>query len=402
MRTAPTVLRAALLSSLLLTSAAAHEGDLPRPRKVVVVVLENHTYEEIAGNVVDAPFINGTLIQGGLLYTDAHGTQHPSQPNYLDLFSGDTQGVNNGNAAPGNAFDLNLLVARLQAGIANPATPPAQIPGLQALLAQIQGALNAGLDPKAATGDAFPIPRNFNDVNGTPVQIPFTTPNLASELRDVRRTFIEFCDGLRADGAVDDLGVALPGIVNNPADPFSVGYAHRHDPAADWISDAPVGNQLPLSAVQDFANFNAGADDFDFLPDVSLIVPDTIHDMHDGRIPQSTRNGDAWLAANLGGYLEWARHHRGLLIVTTDESDGGVDNHIMAVVNGDRRLFQAGTQDQRVSHFELLRTIESMFGADYAGASAQVRDFAADDGRLLASQPDPRQDDDERHGQKHD
>jgi hypothetical protein len=63
-------------------------------------------------------------------------------------------------------------------------------------------------------------------------------------------------------------------------------------------------------------------------------------------------------------------------------------NHILTVVNGDDRLFEPGTSDQLVSHFEVLRTLESMFHAGHAGASAFAFDFASEDGRFTATAPD--------------
>ena len=61
------------------------------PSHVVVVIEENHSYDQIIGNA-DAPFIN-KLAAEGALFTDAHAIRHPSQPNYLALFSGSTQGT---------------------------------------------------------------------------------------------------------------------------------------------------------------------------------------------------------------------------------------------------------------------------------------------------------------------
>jgi hypothetical protein len=58
---------------------------------IVVVVEENHSYNQIVGSS-DAPYMQ-SLIQKGALFTNAHGVTHPSQPNYLALFSGSTQGV---------------------------------------------------------------------------------------------------------------------------------------------------------------------------------------------------------------------------------------------------------------------------------------------------------------------
>ncbi len=64
---------------------------VPRPRHIVVVVLENHAYSQIIG-VSAASFIN-RLAAGGALLTQSYGVTHPSEPNYLALFSGGTHGV---------------------------------------------------------------------------------------------------------------------------------------------------------------------------------------------------------------------------------------------------------------------------------------------------------------------
>lgn len=58
---------------------------------IVVVIEENHSYKQIVGSL-NAPYMN-QLIKEGALFTNAHGATHPSQGNYLALFSGSTQGV---------------------------------------------------------------------------------------------------------------------------------------------------------------------------------------------------------------------------------------------------------------------------------------------------------------------
>ena len=68
---------------------------VPQFDHIVVVVEENHAYSAIIGNS-DAPFINKLASQGAL-FTRSFGIAHPSQPNYLALFSGSTQGVTNSN-----------------------------------------------------------------------------------------------------------------------------------------------------------------------------------------------------------------------------------------------------------------------------------------------------------------
>ncbi len=72
---------------------------LPLPDHSVIVIEENHSYSQIIGNS-NAPFINGLVSQGALL-TNSFGITHPSQPNYIALFSGSTQGVSS-NTTPSN------------------------------------------------------------------------------------------------------------------------------------------------------------------------------------------------------------------------------------------------------------------------------------------------------------
>src|ERR1700712_1946669 len=64
---------------------------IPQYQHVIVVVEENHNYDALIGSV-NAPYIN-SLAQNGALFTDSHGVTHPSQANYIALFSGDVQGV---------------------------------------------------------------------------------------------------------------------------------------------------------------------------------------------------------------------------------------------------------------------------------------------------------------------
>lgn len=82
-----------LLSATGLGAAAApvEAQTVPRPAHVVIVIEENHSYAWIIGNP-GAPYIN-SLAQQGASFTRSFGVTHPSQPNYLALFSGSTQGV---------------------------------------------------------------------------------------------------------------------------------------------------------------------------------------------------------------------------------------------------------------------------------------------------------------------
>jgi acid phosphatase len=86
---------------------------VPRPDHVVVVVLENHSYAEVIGNP-QAPFIN-SLAAAGAVFTQSFALTHPSEPNYLALFSGATQGVTD-DSCPHTFVTANLARALLDAG----------------------------------------------------------------------------------------------------------------------------------------------------------------------------------------------------------------------------------------------------------------------------------------------
>lgn len=64
---------------------------LPRPAHTVIVVLENHAFDQIL-NENTAPYIQ-QLAKHSAVFTQSYALTHPSQPNYLMLFSGSNQGV---------------------------------------------------------------------------------------------------------------------------------------------------------------------------------------------------------------------------------------------------------------------------------------------------------------------
>jgi len=64
---------------------------VPATGPVILVVFENKSEKDIIG-VADAPFLN-RLITRGALGADYQAVAHPSQPNYLALFSGSTQAI---------------------------------------------------------------------------------------------------------------------------------------------------------------------------------------------------------------------------------------------------------------------------------------------------------------------
>ncbi len=105
--------------------------------------------------------------------------------------------------------------------------------------------------------------------------------------------------------------------------------------------------------------------DFSALPNVSFVIPNLDHDMHDG----SVRDGDSWLQAQLGAYAQWAKTHNSLLILTFDEDDYGADNCIPTIFYGAR--VRPGRYAEHISHYNVLSTLLAMYDvAPFAEAAA--------------------------------
>lgn len=83
-----------VLVLIFLAAAAAclSAADVPLPRydHVVIVIEENHSAAEVA----EAPCLS-SLAARGMVFSRSFAVAHPSQPNYIALFSGLTQGVTN-------------------------------------------------------------------------------------------------------------------------------------------------------------------------------------------------------------------------------------------------------------------------------------------------------------------
>lgn len=238
----------------------------------MIVIEENKSYAQIMGNL-NAPTINA-MAKRGALFTRSSGVSHPSQPNYLALFSGSTHGV------------------------------------------------SSNICPLQLSGN-----------------------NLASALIAQGLSFVSYAESLPQSG--------YDGC-NNGA------YWRKHNPVANWQE---------LSALNQ--PFSAFPQDFTKLPTVAFVIPDQRNDMHDGSVAQ----GDAWLAKNIAPYAQWAMTHNSLLIVTWDEDDGSADNHIATIFVGE--MVKPGTSAQRINHYNLLRTIEDMYGLPALGSSADVQPVTA-------------------------
>jgi phosphatidylinositol-3-phosphatase len=168
-------------------------------------------------------------------------------------------------------------------------------------------------------------------------------PNLGSQLLGAGYTFAGFAESLPAPGSEDCRAGK---------------YARKHVPWASF-TNIPGSRSLPFSAFPAPANYAS-------LPTVSMVIPNLDNDMHDGSIAQ----GDQWLYQNLSQYASWARTNNSLLILTWDEDDNTSRNQIPTVLYG--AGVRPGSYDEPISHYNVLSTIEQMYGLPKLGLATRA------------------------------
>ena len=259
----------AVLSLVGVIHAQTVRAPLPKPAHVVIVIEENHGYSQIIGSS-QAPYIN-TLATQGASFTKSYALTHPSQPNYLALFSGSTQGI---------------------------------------------------------TDDSCPH--------------TFSAQSLESELITAGKTFTAYSEGLPSVGST----VCTSGL-----------YVRKHAPWTDFSKDLSSDNQP----------FTSFPTNFSKLPTVAWVIPNLNDDMHDGTIQQ----GDSWLQTNLMAYVTWARNNNSLLIVQFDEDQGTSTNQVATIFVGP--MVKPGKYSETINHYNILRTIEDIYGLPHLGKSATAK-----------------------------
>lgn len=237
--------------------------------------MENYDYEQIIGSSA-APYTNA-LARANASFTNSHAVAHPSQPNYLALFSGSTHGV---------------------------------------------------------TSDY--CPENFN------------ASNLATVLMSHGFTFQGYAENWPASG--------------NPCYgtySTSVGsrymYWRKHIPWADFTN----------LAYRTYGHSYSGSGTV-LTGTVNFVVPNICDDMHDCSIAA----GDAWLSRNIPAIQNYDVTHNGLLIVTFDEGEYSSTNHIVTIMSGP--MVVPGSYAQYITHYNVLRLIESSLGLPLLGSSASA------------------------------
>ncbi|MEY9846631.1 alkaline phosphatase family protein [Streptacidiphilus sp. MAP5-3] len=168
-----------------------------------------------------------------------------------------------------------------------------------------------------------------------------TVANLGSEVLGAGYTFKGYSEGLPKTGSTTCT---------------SGSYARKHAP---WVnfSNVPTADSVPYSS------FPASSD-YASLPALSFVIPNLDDDMHDGTVAQ----GDTWLQNNLSSYATWAKANNSLLVVTWDEDDYTENNQIPTIFYGADVV--AGNYSETINHYNLLSTLEQIYGVAPTGNAA--------------------------------
>src|SRR5580692_189886 len=86
-----------MLLATVFSGTAGFGQTLPLPSHIVIIFEENYAYSQIIGSA-SAPHINALAADpNAAVFTQFYAIEHPSEPNYLDFFSGGNQGVTDDN-----------------------------------------------------------------------------------------------------------------------------------------------------------------------------------------------------------------------------------------------------------------------------------------------------------------
>jgi len=365
-----TTLALSLAASLFLSPAFADNNDrntasIPRFDHVFLIMMENHSYGQIIGDSVNAPYIN-QLANSANLATNYMGVGHPSLTNYLEVVGGSNFGIENDNSPNWHN-----------------ATPSPSL-----------------IDPIAGSGMDLATPAVDTTNNGTPAApiynvpfdaAPYVARTIADQLADANMSWKTYQESLPASGTVDQVNYS-DGIYSNlsPADIVNSGnvqklYAVKHNPFVYFENiQQNADPKNGLGNVVDFEGINGLYADLrsDDVPNFLFIAPNQCHDMHgvgNGSAfcaydpnpptqmnPTLIQMGDATvkqLVMAIKSSEAW-KHGKNALIVMWDENDYSSNPNQVAMIVDTNYGVHGVKTNKPYNHFSLLKTLESGFGLD--------------------------------------
>ena len=197
---------------------------------------------------------------------------------------------------------------------------------------------------------------NFN-CTGDSCTAPITDDNIFREMNNRGIQWKVYAQSYAAAGGT----VTTPDFANGTC------YARRHN-GATWYSDIVNNVNGSQSRIVDFSQFAIDLTN-NALPQFSIIVPDVMHDAHDG----TPLEADVFLHDNLTPMLAKSYFQPGgdgLLIVTFDNGDGDAAGPVYTAVIGPQ-VTHGMVSNNAYRHENTLRTLLDALSINtYPGASA--------------------------------
>lgn len=145
-------------------------------------------------------------------------------------------------------------------------------------------------------------------------------------------------------------------------------YAVRHNPWTYFTDDAAACHKYDVPATRLAHDVRAGR-----LPNLGFVVPDVIHDAHDGTLGQA----DAWISGQiklLTSGSDWRSGHLAI-VVTADEDDHSGNNTVLTTVASRYQQHQVVTTP--LTHYSLTGFIDDVLHVDRLGSAATAPSMAA-------------------------
>lgn len=334
----------------------AKSSPVPRPDHIVIIIEENKGFEDVFASECPersrkscAPYLISLVSQGASLER-FFALHHPSQQNYIELFSASNHGV---------------------------------------------------IDDSCPLRSAHPGSAGHAKCDETPSKPTLEAPSLAGVLLNKNKSRPVNSKPLTFAGYAEDLPRDKTACTSSGPNCL---YARKHCPWLDFLDvpeTNPDGTYTTRKFDPDFWAHKEEIQRFFTLPTISFVIPNLINDMHSYRehAPRKSwpgehnsasdkkslgtlvQQGDLWLKEFLADYIEYAmkEENNSLLIITWDEDSGGKDcpypcstrppdNRIPTIFVG-AKVKSGYRSTKEYTHYNLLRTILDMYDLPLIGGS---------------------------------
>ena len=342
---------------------------VPHLNHAFVILMENHYYGQIYGNV-NAPFINSYAASANLA-TNYWAVGHPSLTNYLEIIGGSNFGVINDDSPD---WHNTTCLSNIELGT----------PALESAPTSTCPIAGAGMDGATPAVDTTNEGTTAEPVYNTPIDpAPTVGMSIGDQLVAAGMSWKSYQENLppygadgvnNSDGLISNLTQSAPGVPNF--------YAVKHNPFA-YFASVQSGSD-PENSLKNIVGFDSLYADLasGHVPNLAFIAPNQCHDQH-GRgssevgtgcsVDQNDiAQGDAAvnaLVTAIKGSKMWSQGHNVIVLVWDENDYSSLPNQVVTIV--DTSYAPTGvTSNVMYNHFSLLKTLESGFGLHHLNHAA--------------------------------